>query len=108
MATYVRARRRAAQPARYTTRIFVTDIQRHRNGVSGESFYCIRFDQEDTYSSMRRPMLAVLFEAPKHCAVMQLEDPDEHYRGDSYEETLREAVGVYERDGALSSPAFEF
>jgi len=43
----------------------IIEVARHRNGISGEPFYVIRF----TYIAQNIHMVAIVFEEPKHIAV---------------------------------------
>lgn len=75
----------------------IKQIEWHRNGVAGTGFYAILFDNKE-----HGLMLAILFDEPGYCAVVRVEDlsQDERgvtfginsWRGDRYEDELREAV----------------
>ena len=74
-------------------RLAITQIARHRNGISGEPFYVVTFRCPDN-----GPMIATVFEAPGHVAVLKLDLlPDvtfavNSWRGDHYEADLRAAI----------------
>ena len=87
-------------------KITVTQLAYHRNGICGNGFYAILFDDAEF-----GPMVATLFDEPGNCAVLQvpmLSEPDKgvafgvnSWRGDHYEGLLREAVKTTESDGSL-------
>lgn len=53
----------------YKTHVRITDVQRQRNGVSGQPFWAVRFNEEATYDATQHAMLAVVFDEPLYCAV---------------------------------------
>lgn len=75
-----------------TTRCVVTEIDYQRNGVSGEGFFVLRFQCS---SSPERPLIGIVFdEAPRHVAVIDPYNLAEHFRGDVFEQGLRQAVAA--------------
>ncbi len=80
----------------FTPRINYNEIElitcaRHRNGVSGAPFDVALF----AYEQARR--IAVLFDAPFHCAVLDLQtlyhgDVNSRWRGDAFEQPLRSLI----------------
>lgn len=71
----------------------------HRNGVGGEGFYAILFDESENGR-----MVAALFDTPGHCAIFQVEElakgnilfaQGNSWRGDCYEAVLRPALDEY-------------
>jgi hypothetical protein len=81
--------------------IRVKDIARHRNGVSGEPFYVIKFKQG------KDAMLGIVFDSPRHVAVFDLgllKDGDiafgsNSFRAEHYEKSLRAAIKQWEAKG---------
>lgn len=83
----------------------LTEIQGHRNGVSGTGFYAIRFLQRDGRAWV--PMLATVFPERVSVAVLCLDllphagvSRDNAWRGDDYEPTLRQWIAESERSAA--------
>lgn len=74
-------------------------VRYHRNGCTGESFYCVTFDSHRQRARSRR-MVATVFDAPGCCAVLCLDAPLESWRGDYYESKLRAAIQAAEADGS--------
>lgn len=89
-------------------KLVIEEIARHRNGVSGEPFYVVRFAEPDE----ERRMLAVVFEREDgpdehkpngQCAVFNralLADDviafgENSWRGDHYESFLRQAIAAW-------------
>ena len=92
-------------------KIEVLECEYHRNGIGGEGFYAIRFRWLNREDSPPCVMLAVLFDEPGQCAVI---DPtmaagDEgtvrfgtnSWRGDTFEDQLREHVKGDEDTGRM-------
>lgn len=65
-------------------------ISYHRNGVMGQPFREIHFTQRVGRNYV--PMMAIIFEGDGYCAVMALEKTGCKFRGDEYEDTLREWI----------------
>lgn len=84
-------------------KLHIINIAHHRNGISGVSFYVVLFD----YRKM-----AIVFPGTGTTAVLDremlsrdiIEFGQNSWRGDAYEENLREAVTTWEKNGR---PAFE-
>jgi len=76
------------------TEIEVESIKSHPNGVAGEPFRVVWFKLAD--GGMIRPrMMAVVFELDYCVAVLDLDDPDDCWRGDEFELPLRRAVAAW-------------
>lgn len=72
----------------------VQEISYQRNGVSGAGFH-VRFAYAPTEHEgpqMARQLVATVFEADKHVAVINPLDLEDHWRGDSFEIGLRAAI----------------
>ena len=77
--------------------IRINDWAYHRNGICGAPFHVFLFD--DTGDENTRKV-GILFEAPHHCAVLDVTKLSEggiafglnSYRGDMFEESLRAAL----------------
>lgn len=74
----------------------------HRNGISGEGFHTLRWKMRD---GQTRNMLAVVFDGNGQCAVIDMDEPEETWRGDYFEAELRAAIKAWEdrRAKALSA-----
>ena len=78
-------------------RIRITQSAYHRNGICGAPFHVFLFD--DTSDENTRKV-GVLFEAPYHCAVLDVAKLSQggigfgvnSYRGDRFEPALRKAL----------------
>lgn len=76
----------------------ITALAHHRNGVSGESFHVA------TFRSSGDRMVAIVFDAPKHVAVLDLAKLGQgdiafgsnSFRADDFEDALRWAIREYE------------
>lgn len=75
----------------------------HRNGICGEGFCAIIFDDEENGR-----MIASLFDEPGYCAVYNLAELGKEniefargnsWRGDNYEDELRPLLDEYLRKG---------
>ena len=88
-------------------KIQVEEIAYHRNGVSGEGFHVVtfRWAEEEKVMAEPRPMVAILFEAPGQCAVLDREQTRQgnigfamgnSWRGDRFEPALRAAIEEFE------------
>ena len=81
--------------------IRIDHIAHHRNGVSGAPFHAVLFRDPD-----EGRMLGVVFDAPHHVAVFQLDKLAlgnvafgvNSWRGDRYEAALRAAIARLEED----------
>lgn len=77
--------------SKYPSRLRVLDHDRHRNGICGAPFTVAIIEDSESCK------LAILFDAPDHCAVLDLEKlsngdiafGSNSYRGDCYEPGLR-------------------
>jgi hypothetical protein len=76
----------------------IIDIAYHCNGIAGEPFHAVIF--EDEYRDEVK--VAVLFDSEFHCAVFDLEKlaagnirfGENSYRGDRYDALLRAAISA--------------
>ncbi len=76
----------------------VLNVAHHRNGVSGEPFYVIRFKDG------RQDMIGMVFETPGHVAVFDakllaqdvIAFAANSWRGDEYEPFLRDVAKQYD------------
>ena len=79
-------------------KLTIIDIAHHRNGISGAPFDVALFEDHDPAEGSRK--VAILFEQPCHCAVLdvaKLAQGDialgsNSWRGDHYEPQLRQAI----------------
>jgi hypothetical protein len=71
----------------------VHKVRYHRNGVSGDPFFSVLFDWDGL------PMVATVFDQESCLAVLSLHDPSSTWRGDLFEEELREAIAVADLTG---------
>jgi hypothetical protein len=79
-------------------KLTIIDIAHHRNGISGAPFDVALFEDHDPTEGSRK--VAVLFEAPHHCAVLDVDKlaqgdiafGSNSWRGDHYEPQLRKAI----------------
>jgi hypothetical protein len=82
---------------KYSPQIRIIDHDYHRNGISGAPFHVVLFD--DTGDENTRKV-AVLFDAPQHCAVLDVSKlargniafGQNSYRGDAFDAVLRKAL----------------
>jgi hypothetical protein len=80
-----------------TVRIKVIDRAYHRNGICGAPFHVVLFDDVGDENTRK---LGILFEAPHHCAVLDVTKLAQgsiafgvnSYRGDVFEDRLRKAT----------------
>ncbi|HWB10545.1 MAG TPA: hypothetical protein VG826_15050 [Pirellulales bacterium] len=90
----------------------IISIAHHRNGVAGAPFDVALFT--DT-GDRRSRKVAVLFEPPGHCAVLDVEKlaagdiafGSNSWRGDDYEPPLRQAVGTHHQMRPKDEPVPE-
>lgn len=69
----------------------IDSVTYHRNGISGASFHSVAFAWDG------RKMIATVFEGEGECAVLDLGDLCECWRGDHFEPQLRKAVEAHDR-----------
>ena len=69
-------------------------VQYHRNGVSGEGFHLCEFLLAE--GRYLKPLRAVVFSERGQVAVMS-DDFRERWRGDEFEDALREAIAAVEK-----------
>lgn len=79
------------------TTITVDRVRYHRNGVGGEGFCLVQFRQRDGRRWV--PMLATVFDGNGRCAIIDPADPDTCWRGDLYEQTMRDAIAIADLTG---------
>jgi len=78
--------------------LMVTNIARHRNGISGAPFYVVLFYWDD------RHMIATVFDTEEHVTVLDRADVASgeigmgvaSFKGCNYEKGLRKAIAQYE------------
>jgi hypothetical protein len=79
----------------------IIEIASHRNGVTGEPFWVVRFDERGNGR-----MVAILFSGKGQCAVLEVDETandniafamGNSWRGDDYEPTLRKAIEEWEK-----------
>jgi hypothetical protein len=81
----------------YPGKLRILDWAYHRNGVYGAPFHVVLFD--DAHDENTRK-IGILFDAPYHCAVLEVAKLASgsigfgfnSYRGDVFEQRLREAL----------------
>ena len=73
----------------------------HRNGISGEGFYAVRFMWKPEDAEKPEAFIATLFDEPGCCAVLSLDRIDAYgvgfalgnsWRGDHFEGELRDHI----------------
>src|SRR5690348_949630 len=87
----------------------ILDVARHRNGCSGNPFYVVRFREG------RDVMLGVVFDEQGNVAVFNekllgegvIAWGENSWRGDDYEDFLREAAGKYDQKVAAATTGEE-
>jgi len=72
--------------------IHVSDIDWHRNGISGEGFHVVQFIYEG------HALVATVFPKDHFVAVVEPANMEQHYRGDCFERALRVACTAYDID----------
>jgi hypothetical protein len=88
-----------------TMKLDIIDIAFHRNGICGAPFHVVLFTDHDPEKGSRK--VAILFEAPYHCAVLDVEKLTKRdiafgsnsWRGDNYEPYLRAAIKNHQLKG---------
>jgi hypothetical protein len=73
----------------------------HRNGCGGDGFHVAHFNHPE---GNHNPMVAVIFETPGQCAVLDISllaqgvigDPNKWRGTDDFEKDLRAAIAAYE------------
>lgn len=68
----------------------IKKVERHLNGETGEPFHTVAFRSE------AGDLVGVVFEAEKHIAIVDPEFPSLRFRGDDFEDILRQAIGEWE------------
>lgn len=113
-------------------KIQIEEIAYHRNGVSGAGFFVVKFIDKDVPKPKTRiidqlnqiegatgAMIGIVFDEPYHVAVFDrsllaqdvIAFGKNSFRGDHYENALREAVAAYDRSDWLTvgqAKAIEF
>ena len=74
--------------------IKIQTVSSHRNGVSGEGFHLVAFTftETDQGGGETTSLLATVFDADKHVAVIDPTDLESKWRGDQFENELRDAI----------------
>jgi len=81
----------------HSPRIQIIDFDYHRNGICGAPFHVFLFDDISDENTRK---VAVMFEEPYHCAVLDIAKLAagriafgvNSYRGDRFEPALRDAI----------------
>lgn len=84
-------------------------VNYHRNGISGEGFYAIHFvwqDMDEPYCS--GSLIATVVPHPENakdklkcngkCFVVNITNPEQCYRGDNFEPTMRKILEAHDID----------
>ena len=69
------------------------DITYNRNGISGDSFFAVRFTDNG------RSLVGIVFTTGGNYAVMNTDDPTLTYQGDQYIGQLSDWVKAYDKAG---------
>jgi hypothetical protein len=85
-----------------TMKLTNVHVASHRNGVTGEGFHAC------TFNSDNRNMVAIVFDTPGQCAVLDVSllaegnitFSENSWRGDWFEDDLRKAISEYENGRA--------
>ena len=84
--------------------ISLGEIEYMRNGSSGAGFFAVRFLGATQGKKPTTPMFAVVFDAPEHVAVFELNPdgslyplPINKWRAESFEGPLRRAIAESQR-----------
>ncbi len=95
-----------------TKLVLQPQVAYHRNGVAGEGFHLVQFKQREGRG--RIAMVATVFETRGCLAVIRPDRLWECWRGDDYENELREAIAAHwthqddlrrrEREAGIASP----
>lgn len=72
----------------------VSEIDYQRNGVGGEGFFVVKFVSREGRSAV--DLVAIVFDTHERgrVAVINSTDLTAHYRGDMFEDGLREAIAA--------------
>ena len=75
----------------------ITDVQWHRNGISGLGFHVVRFVSKGD-DGPPRPFVAVVFNKAENyeIAVLDTTDLTQCWRGDRFKDEVMEAIEVYD------------
>lgn len=93
-----------------TMNLEILEVEHNRNGISGLGFYAIRFLWKPDGVAEPENFLATLFDEPGACAVIGLDRITAHgvafaggnlWRGDLFEQQLRDAVTNWENTGRV-------
>lgn len=76
-------------------------IAYHRNGVGGAGFHQVGFSWKDQ-EGIELWMVGLVFEAERHVVVMNLDDADQQWRGDTFEAVLRAAIAEWDTDASVA------
>jgi len=80
-------------------KLTINSIACHRNGICGQPFEVVLFDDQGPEGSRK---VAILFEEPHYCAVLDIAKlaagdikfGSNSWRGDKYEAPLRQAINA--------------
>lgn len=76
----------------------IKHIESHRNGISGNHFYAIHFKSTGDNQYVDEPprnMIGIVTKGRGNCFVVEPANPKNCYRGDNFEDELREAVAQW-------------
>jgi hypothetical protein len=87
-------------------KIKVSEIEYHRNGISGEGFYAVRFTSRNCDESL--DFLATVFDRPGCVSVICLDYIAEHgvgisnkWRGDEFAPAIRKAIKAHAKKASI-------
>jgi hypothetical protein len=73
----------------------ILQVDYHRNGVSGEGFHVVQFVSD------KKNMVGIVFGQDSMCAVLEVGNLNNKWRGDCFEGELRDAIDVFEEERQL-------
>lgn len=80
--------------SKHLGKLKVHKVEYHRNGIMGESFHTVAFTSE------AGDLVAVVFEARLHTAIIDPHFPSLKFRGDDFDPHMRDAIKKWEeKDG---------
>lgn len=96
----------------------VEQVSFHRNGIGGEPFHAVLFrtNASDMDMTANELMLGIVFDAPGACAVVAIKPlldsavgvrfGENSWRGDHFEDELRDAIKTHKSDGSTRMGPF--
>lgn len=82
----------------------VREVTYQRNGSSGEGFHVVRFVRWP-YDGVE--LTAVVFEKTSHVAVVDMDDLGSHFRGDNFEDVMRQVVDAHDDRRDWAQPTWK-